>query len=111
MLVIGLHKMRAAVTFHRAARRDVRRPGGGAVYDRALESDVGPVESALTVLRLVIDDVLGALSPGHRSIVELRIAVHELDEVARQVERSNRTVERVLQEVHQRLDARINKGN
>jgi RNA polymerase sigma-70 factor (ECF subfamily) len=109
LLVIGLHKIRDAGTFHRAARRDVRRTGSGEAYDRALELEAGPDESALTVLRLVIDDVLGALPPSHRPIVELRIAGHEVDEIARQVERSKRTVERVLQEFRRRLDAQIHE--
>jgi RNA polymerase sigma-70 factor (ECF subfamily) len=110
LLVIGLHKIRAAGTFHRAARRDVRRTASGDAYDRALDFEASPDESALTVLRLVIDDILSGLPPSHRPIIELRIAGHEVDEIARRVERSKRTVERVLQEFRQRLDAQIQEG-
>jgi RNA polymerase sigma-70 factor (ECF subfamily) len=111
LLVIGLHKIRNAGTFHRAARRDVRRTESGDTHGRGFDSEAGPDESALTVLRLVIDDVLGASPPSHRPIVELRIAGHELDEIARRLERSKRTVERVLQEFRRRLDAQIHEGH
>ena len=111
LLVIALHKIRAVGTFHRAARRDVRQTTGGGAYDQALNSESGPDESALTLLRLVVEDVLEALPPNHRPIVELRIAGHDVSEIARQVQRSKRTVERVLQEFRQRLDSQIHEGN
>src|SRR4051795_3394949 len=70
LLVIALNKIRAAGAFHRAARRDVRLTVGSAALDRAAGLEAGRDEEALTVLRLVIDEVLDALPAGHRPIVE-----------------------------------------
>jgi RNA polymerase sigma-70 factor (ECF subfamily) len=111
LLVIALHKIRSAGDFHRAARRDVRRTAGGAAYDRALESAGGRDEGALTVLRLVIDEILDALPSGHRPIIERRIEGYEVAEIAAQLQRSKRTVERVLQEFRRKLDAQIHGGD
>jgi RNA polymerase sigma-70 factor (ECF subfamily) len=111
LLVIGLHKIRALGAFHRAARRDVRLTAGGDVYDRAIDSEPGKNEAALEVLRLVIDEVLAALPPNHRPIIELRIEGHEVAEIAQRVQRSKRTVERVLQDFRERLDAQIREDD
>ena len=40
-LVIALNKVRAIGSFHRAAKRDVRRTAGGESFDRAVESESG----------------------------------------------------------------------
>jgi RNA polymerase sigma-70 factor (ECF subfamily) len=111
LLVIALHKIRSVGAFHRAARRDVRQTASGEAYDQALDAEAGRDETALSVLRLVIDEVLDALPPSHRPIVELRIEGHEVSEIAGRVRRSKRTVERVLQEFRQRLDAQIHEGD
>ncbi len=111
LLVIALHKIRSAGEFHRAARRDVRQTAAGAAYDRAVESTHGRDEGPLNVLRLVIDEILEALPPGHRPIVERRIEGYEVAEIAEHLQRSRRTVERVLQEFRRRLDAQIHGGD
>jgi len=111
LLVITLNKIRALGTFHQAARRDVRQTSGGNAYDRAIESMAGKDAEALTVLRLVIDEILEALPPGHRPIIELRIEGYEVAGIAQQVRRSKRTVERILQEFRERLDAQIHEGH
>ena len=111
LLVIALNKIRSVGAFHRAARRDVRQTAGGEAFDQAIDAEPGQDEAALTVLRMVIDEVLDALPASHRPIVELRIEGHEVAEIAEQVQRSKRTVERVLQEFRQRLDAQIREGD
>src|SRR5215210_7226124 len=87
LLVIALNKVRAVGAYHRAARRDVRQTAGGESYERALDAESGHDEEALAVLRLVVDEVLDALPPGHRSIIELRIEGHEVAEIAGKVRR------------------------
>src|SRR5262249_23249757 len=111
LLVTALHKIRSVGAFHRAARRDVRMTAGGEQYLRALDSESGPDESALAVLRLVIDEILDSLPASHRPIVELRIEGHEVAEIASRVARSKRTVERVLQEFRRRLDSQVCEGD
>src|SRR4051794_6445959 len=107
LLVIGLHKIRSVGAFHRAARRDVRQTASGEAYDQALDAEAGQDETALSVLRMVIDEVLDALPTSHRPIIELRIEGHEVSEIATRLQRSKRTVERVLQEFRKKLDAQI----
>ncbi|MCA1686883.1 MAG: sigma-70 family RNA polymerase sigma factor [Planctomycetia bacterium] len=107
LLVIGLNKVRATGAFHRAAKRDVRRTSGGESFDRAIESEPGQNEDALNDLRLVIEELLVGLPEAHRRMIELRIEGHEVTGIATAVQRSKRTVERVLQEFCRRLDAQI----
>jgi hypothetical protein len=55
------------------------------------------------VLRLVVDEILMHHLPVNRDIVRLRIEGHQVAEIAARVNRSRRTVERVLQEFRQEL--------
>jgi RNA polymerase sigma-70 factor, ECF subfamily len=107
LLVIALNKVRATGAFHRAAKRDVRRTAGGEAFDRAVESQHGRDGSALDFLRIVIEELLEGLPEAHRRIIELRIEEHEVKDIAETVRRSKRSVERVLQDFRQRLDALI----
>ena len=109
LLVIALNKVRAVGAHHRAKKRDVSRTAGGVEYDRAIESAQAGDEVALSVLRMVIDDVLVELDETPRRMVELRIEGHEVAEIAEAVRRSKRSVERVLQDFRGRLDALLNE--
>jgi RNA polymerase sigma-70 factor (ECF subfamily) len=111
LLVIALNKVRATGAFHRAAKRDVRRTAGSEAFDRAVESQPGHDEDALNFLRMVVEDLLEGLPAVHRRMIELRIEGHELNEIAAAVQRSKRSVERVLQEFRQRLDALIGEDD
>jgi RNA polymerase sigma factor (sigma-70 family) len=110
LLVMALNKIRSLGEYHRAARRDFRRTASGEAYDQTFESKTDEDASALTILRLVVDEVLESLPPGHRPIAEMRIEGYEMAEIAEQTQRSKRTVERVLQEFRQRLDAKIRES-
>lgn len=107
LLVIALNKVRAAGAFHRAAKRDIRMTARGEAFDRAVESEPGRDESALTVLRMVIDELLEGMSEQNRRMIELRIEGYEVSEIADRVQRAKRSVERVLQDFRTRLDALI----
>jgi RNA polymerase sigma-70 factor (ECF subfamily) len=107
LLVIALNKVRAAGAFHRAAKRDVRHTVGGEAFELALESRPGQDEAALTVLRLVVEDLLAGLPEPHRRMIELRIEGHEVAEIAELVRRSKRSVERVIQGFCSHLNALI----
>jgi RNA polymerase sigma-70 factor (ECF subfamily) len=107
LLVIALNKVRAAGAFHRAAKRDVRQTLGGEAFERTLEVEPGPDEAALTVLRLVVEDVLAGLPDPHRRMIELRIEGHEVAQIADTVDRSKRSVERVIQDFCRHLNALI----
>jgi RNA polymerase sigma-70 factor (ECF subfamily) len=107
LLVIALNKVRATGAFHRAAKRDVRRTSGGEIFDRAVESRPDRDQDALNLLRMVVEELLQSLPETHRRMIELRIEGHEVNDIAATVQRSKRSVERVLQDFRQRLDALI----
>jgi RNA polymerase sigma-70 factor (ECF subfamily) len=111
LLVIALNKVRATGAFHRAAKRDVRRTSGGEAFDRAVESQPGQDETALSFLRMVVEELLQGLPEAHRRMIELRIEGHEVNDIAAAVQRSKRSVERVLQDFRQRLDALIGEDH
>ena len=107
LLVIALHKIRDQGSYHRAAKRDVRRTTGG----EALEKTVAGPESEgeYAFLEAVVHDALEKLQPLHRQVAELRMEGYEVAEIARLVQRSKRTVERVLQEVRGQLDTLLGR--
>jgi RNA polymerase sigma-70 factor (ECF subfamily) len=107
-LVIALNKIRSAGTFHRAARRDVRRTPSAAA-EAVTEGTSGQDETALTVLRFVIEEILEHLPPSHRAIIEQRIEGHEVAEIAQAVGRSKRSVERVLRDFREQLRTAIHE--
>jgi RNA polymerase sigma-70 factor (ECF subfamily) len=109
LLVIALNKVRATGAFHRAAKRDVRRTAGGDAFDQAVEAQAGQDDAALSVLRMTVEELLAGMPEAHRWMIELRIEGHDVNDIALTVQRSKRSVERVLQEFRQRLDASIEK--
>jgi RNA polymerase sigma-70 factor (ECF subfamily) len=111
LLVIALNKVRAAGAYHRAAKRDMRQTMGGEAFEHAIESEPCRDEGALTVLRMVIDQVLEGMPAANRLIIELRIEGYEVAEISEKVQRSKRTVERVLQGFRNRLQALIDEDH
>jgi RNA polymerase sigma-70 factor (ECF subfamily) len=104
LLVIALNKLRNAGAHHRAACRDVGRTPGVAVEDAGAEAGD---EDAWNTLRLVVEDLLQRLPPPHRAVVEGRIEGREVAELAEMVGRSKRSVERVLRDFRERLQAAL----
>ena len=100
-------KVRAHGAYHRAAKRDVRKTAAGPAFDNAIDAHAGRDESALVILQLVVEEFLETLPPAHRQMVELRIEGYEVAEIAENVQRSKRSVERVLQDFRARLGAQI----
>lgn len=102
LLVITLNKIRAKGNYFRAAKRDVRLHSSGD-FPEGDPGMVAPNETALHELQMVIRDVLARLPAKSAQIVELRISGYETAEIARRVDCSLRTVERVLQDFRRRL--------
>jgi len=98
-LVIALNRIRAAESFHRAGKRDVRRTITDTDAGNYSEAACGHDEVAYTVLQMTIAEALEQLRPQQRLMLELRIQGHEVAEIAQKTRRSKRTVERNLQEV------------
>ncbi len=103
LLVITLNKIRTVVAYSRAAKRDGRRTESDLGFDFEQAKVDDRDEIALASLKMVIDEILSELIEVNREIVKLRIEGYEIDEIACQVQRSKRTVERVLQEFRTRL--------
>jgi RNA polymerase sigma factor (sigma-70 family) len=106
LLVIALNKIRARGTFHRAAKRDVRRTrriDGLDPYTLAKENTHG--QAAIMFLKLAADEALAQLPPLQRRIVELRMQGYQVHEIAGLTGRSLRTVERTLQHCRRQLTA------
>lgn len=101
LLVIALNKVRSEEAFHRAARRDLRQ-------DVAADPTAFPSGSADTAfLEASVGEALSLLPAPHRQLAELRIAGHDVAEIAASTGRSKRTVERLLQDVRTRLRSLI----
>jgi RNA polymerase sigma factor (sigma-70 family) len=106
LLVIALNKIRARGTFHRAAKRDVRRTRrieGLDPYTLAKENPLG--KSGVTFLKMAADEALAQLPSLQRRIVELRMQGYQVHEIAKETGRSLRTVERTLQHCRRHLTA------
>ena len=105
-LVIGLHKIRDAAVFHRAAKRNAGRTtalvGAGESADPPAADQM-----AETTLRMVIDEILLNLNDSQKEIVTMRMEGAQVDEIAQTTKRSHRTVERTLQKFRELLQQQI----
>ena len=105
-LVIGLHKIRDAASFHRAGKRSVDRTIGMSFESGDLDP-TAPDGLAEQTLRLVIDELLTSLSENQREIIMLRLDGEQVEEIAAKTQRSLRTVERTLQKFRELLRQQI----
>ena len=106
LLVLALNKIRKLAAYHRAQKRDVGRTIGSTILDQ-VQGQRGD-ETSLQVLQMVVDEMLGDMPSANRTIVELRIEGHRCGDIAQRTQRSQRTVERVLQGFRLKLSALIN---
>jgi RNA polymerase sigma-70 factor (ECF subfamily) len=100
LVVIAANRIRQLEAFHRARKRDVSHTLAGAGPDDCLERMEG---MDVPALQLCVDDVLGRIPPVHRQVVQMRIEGFEVAEIAERLGRSERTVERVLQQTRSKL--------
>ncbi len=103
LLVIGLNKIRTVAVYHKAAKRDLRRTRVDSSSDEYLSQSDERDEMAFASLKIVIDDVMSDMLEVNRQIITQRIEGYEVSEIAANLNRSKRTVERVLQDFRTRL--------
>ena len=105
LLVVALNKIRAQGAFHTAAKRDVRRTQALGESDN-LAGALAALQTggSQPFLRIVALDLIEALPPQVRAVVELRLEGYSVDQIATRVQRTKRSVERLLQESRRRLD-------
>jgi RNA polymerase sigma-70 factor (ECF subfamily) len=107
ILVIALNKVRSKRTHHQAARRDIRLTAS----EKKLQTCSGADKVEGQLLRLAFNEALSYLSDQEKQMVDLLIEGHEVAEIAAQVGRSKRTVERNLQNVRHRLSLILEAGH
>jgi RNA polymerase sigma-70 factor (ECF subfamily) len=103
LLVITLNRVRTESAFHRAARRDVRRERTGESASVELSQAAQPQRSEEAILRLIVAEALGKLPPDYRAVIELRMQERPVAEIAAKLQRSKRSIERILQESRREL--------
>ena len=106
LLVVTLNKTRKLATFHRAGKRDVRSTSGG---NEALQGYQGSQKYSLEELRVVIEEFTEGLDPSRRQVLDMRVEGFEVTEIAKRLNKSKRTVERILQELRSLLRDQINE--
>lgn len=111
LVTITLRKVYFQVRHHGAGKRAVNLDLGYSSEDSllGLQPDLlarepSPVEALALAEQL--EQLFARLTPLQRRIVELRLQGHNLDEIAAQVERTERTVRRVLDEAKEWLAGR-----
>jgi len=107
-LVLSLNKVRGLGKHHRAMKRDSEKTFGSDALLK-LEKHDEHDETALSVLKMVVNDLMLELPEKSRPVIELRINGHTIDEIAANTGRSKRTVERLLGEFRKKLSELIDK--
>lgn len=109
LMVMTLNKIRRASEFYRAARRDIRRKvtGSDALIDEQLKDEGFQDSSALTVLKMTVEDCISKYPPLQGEMIRLRFDGYEIEEIAKKTSRSKRTVERTLQDFRNWLSRQL----
>jgi RNA polymerase sigma-70 factor (ECF subfamily) len=108
LMTITLHKLYHQVKRHNSDKRAVEHERGFGTEDSLvvlqahLNNDPTPAEAAALADELA--QVMRRLDPMQRQILELRLQGNNLDEIAVQVNCSERTVIRVLQRIKDQLE-------
>ena len=100
-LVIALNKIRKKADFHSAAKRDIGRT------QTIGNQQLADVDTSSEVLRLTVQELIGAMPPEHRGIVSDRIQGYEIAEMAQRHSLSKRTIERILQSFRHQLKVNL----
>ena len=104
LLVIALNKVRRLSLHHRAQMRDVGKTSDLSEDNIRHAKSIEPAEG-LAILQDVVSQLLSELPESHRTMIRMRIDGASLEEVSTAVQRSRRTVERVLHQFRERLSS------
>ena len=97
LAAIALNKLRTAISFHQAARRDVRATGQ-LLGPEAVEVFLRPGQMDGTIC-----EILEQLPTSCRFVAQFRLDGYEVAEIATKLALSKRSVERLLQRCRERL--------
>ncbi|HVA48531.1 MAG TPA: sigma-70 family RNA polymerase sigma factor [Pirellulales bacterium] len=105
LVAITLNKVRHQVAHHEADKRAMRREENPASLNEQFSRSPRP-EHAIAVAD-ELEQVMAAMSPVKRRILELRLLDYSLAEIAADIGRSERTVRRMLDELQAYLERRM----
>lgn len=108
LVAITLNKLRSKARFHRAVKRDVEQEDSmsGQVGIHGIPPDrmaAEPSPEEAMALAESIESLMTDLTALERRMLELRLQEHTLEEIAEKVDRSERTVRRLLSRLRDRL--------
>lgn len=106
LLVIAANRIRSAEEHYFAGKRDVSRCSPASRLD---EEQAGGADDAY--LQAVVNEAIAGLPPAYRQVAELRMAGHEVEEIAGIIGRSLRTTERLLQGCRANLESYFDGPN
>jgi RNA polymerase sigma factor (sigma-70 family) len=114
LVAITLHKLYGQIEQHTAQRRDVYREeeveadvtSGTRNEPIAIEPSPSEAAELAEQLRLAME----RLGPGERAVLEMRLAGWTIEDMARQTNRSKRTVRRFLENARRRLEQQLECG-
>ena len=113
LVAITLNKLRRAVKHHQRGKRAVDQEAAGqeifGVPAEALARDPAPEEAV--VLADLVETLMRTARPLEQQIIELRLQGFTVEEIAVQVERTERTVWRVLDKIKQELERAHDTGS
>lgn len=112
---IAIKKLKGQVEFHSAKKRAIATEGsvmlaGGSLCFQPASVAAEPTADEAVALAEELEHVAGQLEPLHRQILELRLQGSAVDEIATEVDRSERTVRRVLNHVTDELRTRLQEN-
>ncbi len=116
LCAITLNKTRMKHRFHLAQRRaanreqsaEVESPDGSTFRDEVVDKEQMPDEALMFAEQL--EGIMELLDDTERRILQLKLEDHTNDEIAELVERSERTVRRVLKRLQEKLEATLPEG-
>jgi RNA polymerase sigma-70 factor, ECF subfamily len=99
LLVITLNKIRRKAIYYFAECRDLRRTASAddLGIGRYFSDPACDHESALSLLKIVIDGLIERFPVSKRTMIHMRVDGFEIEEIAAATKRSKRTIERTLQ--------------
>jgi RNA polymerase sigma-70 factor (ECF subfamily) len=100
LVKITVHKTLRQVAFHKAAKRDPHHETDQGEHHREqllAILDRGPTPEAEVTYLDQLDHLLAQLKPEERTILEMRLQGYKAEEIAKQLNVSDRTVRRILE--------------
>ena len=113
---ITMKKLKQNIEFHTAGKRSFRAEdsmqltGDGSVRINVEAVDRGPSPTEALELVGELDSILSSLDESSKAILEMRLAGLSIEQIADEINRSQRTVRRVLEKLRGNLERRLLDG-